>query len=119
VRQASIDDATDFGERECREKRDFLSNKNSRGEFADFHATRHTFITNLARAGVSPKEAHSLARHSDIRLTMEVHTHTDLAEKAAAVGRLPGPCLQYGSTNGSEIGNFGHSTTRQSTGSIP
>jgi len=57
--------------------------------FADFHANRHTFITNLAKGGVSPKVAQTLARHSDIRLTMNVYTHTDLAEKAVAISKLP------------------------------
>ena len=36
-----------------------------------FHALRHTFITNLARSGVHPKTAQSLARHSTITLTMD------------------------------------------------
>ena len=31
-----------------------------------FHSLRHTFITNLSRANVSPKVAQQLARHSDI-----------------------------------------------------
>ncbi|MCA9170990.1 MAG: tyrosine-type recombinase/integrase [Planctomycetales bacterium] len=58
-------------------------------KFADFHAARHTFITNLSRSGVYPKTAQDLARHSDIRLTMNVYSHTDLSEQAKAVGRLP------------------------------
>ena len=49
--------------------------KDHQGRYADLHANRHTFITNLARAGVSPKTAQTLARHSDIRLTMNVYTH--------------------------------------------
>ncbi len=72
-----------------RTQSDFLSYKNQSGLFADFHANRHTFITNLAKGGVSPKVAQTLARHSDIRLTMNVYTHTDLAEKVGAISRLP------------------------------
>ena len=44
------------------------------GRVVDFHALRKTFITNLSRAGVSPKLAQTLARHSDINLTMNTYT---------------------------------------------
>jgi len=43
---------------------------------ADFHSLRHSFITNLARAGVHPSDAMALARHSTITLTMNYYTHT-------------------------------------------
>ncbi len=43
---------------------------------ADFHSLRHSFITNLARAGVHPSDAMVLARHSTITLTMNFYTHT-------------------------------------------
>jgi integrase/recombinase XerD len=43
---------------------------------ADFHSLRHSFITNLARAGVHPSDAMALARHSTITLTMNFYTHT-------------------------------------------
>jgi integrase len=85
-----IKEATTEEEKKARMESDFLSYQNSAGQFADFHANRHTFITNLAKAGVSPKVTQLLARHSDIRLTMNVYTHSDIAEKAEAVGRLPG-----------------------------
>ena len=38
--------------------------ENTQGCVADFHALRHTFISNLARAGVHPRNAQALARHS-------------------------------------------------------
>jgi len=41
----------------------------------DFHSLRHSFITNLARQGVHPKDAQVLARHSTITLTMDYYTH--------------------------------------------
>ena len=47
----------------------------SDGRFLDFHALRHTYVTNLVRAGTHPKLAQMLARHSDIRLTMQFYTH--------------------------------------------
>lgn len=46
------------------------------GEVFDFHALRHTFITNLANFGVHPKDAQILARDSDIKLTMDYYTRT-------------------------------------------
>ncbi len=72
------------------EKSDFLRYKDSKGLYADFHAMRHTFIMNLCRANVSPKTAQALARHSDIRLTMNVYTHIDQQEQVAAIGMLAG-----------------------------
>ena len=59
------------------------------GRFADFHALRHTFITNLARSGVHPKVAQDLARHSDINLTMARYSHTLMEQRADAVAMLP------------------------------
>jgi len=63
------------------------------GRFADFHALRHTFLTNLTRAGVHPRTAQMLARHSTIVLTMSVYTHVDTKEAEAAVNSLPVPWL--------------------------
>ena len=52
-------------------------------------ALRKTFITNLSRAGVSPKTAQLLARHSDINLTMNTYTMLGVLDQAAAVEALP------------------------------
>ena len=57
--------------------------------FADFHALRHSYISLLGQSGIAPKLAQELARHSDIRLTMNVYTHTALYDRAAAVDSLP------------------------------
>ena len=59
------------------------------GRFADFHALRFTFITNLVKSGVSPKAAQSLARHSTIDLTMNVYTKLTLDDQASALASLP------------------------------
>ena len=59
------------------------------GRFADFHSLRHTFISNLARGGVHPKNAQALARHSKITLTMDHYTHTVLGDLARDVESLP------------------------------
>jgi len=61
----------------------------AQGKRADFHALRHTYCTNLARAGVSPWLAMKLMRHSDINLTTRVYTDAGKLPSREAVGRLP------------------------------
>lgn len=61
----------------------------ARKRVADFHALRHTFISNLARAGVHPRNAQALARHSTIDLTMNVYTHVEMGELASDLESLP------------------------------
>jgi len=68
---------------------DFLLYRDEKGKFADFHCLRHTFITNLGKAKVSPKMAQTLARHSDISLTMKIYTHVDQEEQIEAINLLP------------------------------
>jgi integrase/recombinase XerD len=91
ARAAWIEEARTDRERERREASDFLSYEDEAGLFADFHANRHTFITNLGRAGVSLAAAQKLARHSTPALTSNVYTHLELADKAAAIRCLPCP----------------------------
>ncbi len=59
------------------------------GLYADFHALRHTFITNMVKSGVNPKTAQSLARHSTIDLTMNVYTSLTVHDQASALASLP------------------------------
>ena len=66
-----------------------IAYKDATGRVADFHALRHTFVTNLARNGVAPKMTMDLARHSDIKLTMTRYSHTVLADRASALDALP------------------------------
>ncbi|MFO7858046.1 MAG: tyrosine-type recombinase/integrase [Ectothiorhodospiraceae bacterium] len=63
--------------------------EDNRGRVVDFHALRHTFISNLARAGVHPRNAQALARHSTIDLTMNVYTHVAMEDLACDVENLP------------------------------
>ena len=67
----------------------FLSYADAAGRVADFHALRHTFISNLASGGVHPKTAQSLARHSTITLTMDRYSHTLRGANAKALEALP------------------------------
>ena len=66
-----------------------IAYRDGAGLVADFHSLRHTFITNLARGGVHPKVAQSLARHSTITLTMDRYSHTLVGEHADALDVLP------------------------------
>jgi integrase len=59
------------------------------GKVLDFHGQRMTFISGLARAGVSPAKAQKLARHSDVNLTMRAYTHLQAEDLASAVEQLP------------------------------
>jgi integrase/recombinase XerD len=89
ARKKWIEEAKSKKEKSEREKTDFLKYRNDAGLFADFHSNRHTFITNLEKSGVSPRRAQSLARHSDIRLTMGVYTHINLDDQSSAIELLP------------------------------
>ena len=66
-----------------------IAKRDAQGRTVDVHSLRHTFATLLARNGVSPSVAQKLMRHSDIRLTMNLYTHLELADTAGAVAALP------------------------------
>ena len=89
ARKAWIEEAKTDGEKEKREDSDFLQYVDQEEVFADFHANRHTFISNLGRMGVPVQTAQKLARHSDPKLTTNIYTHVDAAAKAAAISSLP------------------------------
>ena len=59
------------------------------GRFANMHALRHSYGTLLSKAGVNPREAMELMRHTDMRLTMKVYTDPRIFNLAAAVEKLP------------------------------
>jgi Phage integrase family len=60
------------------------------GRQADFHALRHTFDTNLARAGIPERLRQALMRHKTLRLTNETYTDVRLLPTVEAIGMLPG-----------------------------
>ncbi len=76
-------------ERPEREQSKRLCYQDERGRYFDFHALRSQFVSSLARAGVHPKLAQQLARHSTINLTMGSYTHLDTADLAGALQALP------------------------------
>jgi site-specific recombinase XerD len=55
------------------------------GERVDFHALRHTYVTNLVASGMNPKTAMDLARHSDVNLTFARYAHVTTRQKADAL----------------------------------
>lgn len=59
------------------------------GRVLDFHSFRHTYCTRLARAGVTPKVAQTLARHSTVTLTLDRYARVELADSAGALAALP------------------------------
>jgi len=95
----------DVDELKRRAKTDFLRYKDAAGRVMDFHALRHTFITNLCAAGVHPKVAQALARHSTISLTMDRYTH--LSVDRAADGLMALPSLDAPKAEAAEIRKTG------------
>jgi integrase len=89
ARTAWIAAAGSQQERTERDSGTFLAYVDDAGRYADFHALRHTFISNLAAGGVHPKTAQRLARHSTITLTMDRYTHLRREDLAGALDTLP------------------------------
>ena len=91
ARDKWLDEAKTPEQEAERLRSDFLCYCDHAGLFADFHSFRHLFITSLERAGIRPKMAQTLARHSDIRLTLGVYTHVELHDQTVAIAALPAP----------------------------
>ncbi len=84
ARSAWLNHASDPADRAEREQSEFLRHDGSAGRI-DFHALRHSFGTGLALAGTPPKIAMDLMRHGTIGLTMDLYSHTVVADRAAAL----------------------------------
>ena len=54
-------------------------------------SSRHLLLTYPGRVGIRPMVAQKLARYADIRLTLVVYTHAELANQTAAIEVLLGP----------------------------
>jgi integrase len=85
IAEAGVDTA----ERQRRERSSFLCYRDEEGRVLDFHSTRHSYITMLAKSGAMPRMTQELARHSSIDLTMNHYTHLRLHDQAAAGEALP------------------------------
>jgi hypothetical protein len=71
------------------------------GRVFDFHSLRHQY---LADAGIHPRTAQELARHSSIDLTMKRYTHLAPRTIIGAVESIPEPGTTFGAPN---VGNRG------------
>ena len=60
-----------------------------RGRVVDVHSMRMTLATMLNKAGVAPRTAQEIMRHSDIRLTMATYTDAKLLNVSGALDLLP------------------------------
>lgn len=52
------------------------------------HVCRHTYCSNMARAGMNPKTLQYLMGHGDIGVTLNTYTHLGLEDAADELGRL-------------------------------
>ena len=76
-----------------------IPKRDARGRTVDIHALRHTFGTMLSAAGVKPRTAQEVMRHSTLDLTMNVYTDPALLDTAAAVESLPTFPISGGDSN--------------------
>ena len=52
------------------------------------HVCRHTYCSNMAKAGMNPKTLQYLMGHSDITVTLDTYTHLGLEDAAEEMKRL-------------------------------
>ena len=52
------------------------------------HVCRHTYCSNMAKAGMNPKTLQYLMEHSDITVTLNTYTHLGLEDAAEEMKRL-------------------------------
>ena len=76
-------------EQERRTESDFLKYQDAAGRYADFYATRHTYIRGIVAGGASVKTAQELARHSTPVLTIGRYSHARLHDLTGALEALP------------------------------
>jgi integrase len=90
ARKAWLDEVRhDPDELATRQESDFLRDESHDGARFDFHSLRVSFVTNLAKAGVSVQLAAKMARHSDANLTLRVYTKVTDGEAERACNMLP------------------------------
>lgn len=90
ARKAWLKSFQDARQRKEADQSDILTYRDAEGRYADFHALRHSYITMVGKAGVSPREHQDLARHSTYALTSR-YSHSRFYDLSAAVQSLPIP----------------------------
>lgn len=88
ARTAWIGRAANDGEREERQRSDFLADVNHAGEVATFYGLRHGHGTALAEAGVSMLNIAASMHHAS-KKTTERYLHADRRNVAQAIGHMP------------------------------
>ena len=83
-----------------------ITKKDSQGRVVDFHSLRHTFCTNLHRAGAPQREAMELMRLNDPRLTATTYTDASLLSLQSAVEKLAFPASQGASQKLVAVGHL-------------
>jgi len=73
------------------------------GRQLDFHALRYTLATNLSKAGVAPRVAMLMLRHSEIGLTMKTYTDETFLPLKAAIEAQPAHITLSTSTANSNV----------------
>ena len=58
------------------------------GKFADFHSTRHTFVSSVVRSGATIKEVQTLARHSKAEMTIGIYSHVGINDTRKVIDRM-------------------------------
>ena len=88
ARAAWLGEASTPEQRAERDSSDFLRAQTEAGAVV-FHGLRHTFGSDLARAGAPVKVAMDLMRLGDVNLSMRLYSRTLVGDRAAALGALP------------------------------
>ena len=52
------------------------------------HVCRHTYCTNMIKAGVNPKTVQVLMGHAGIEITMDIYAHLQLEDVVKEVNKL-------------------------------
>lgn len=73
---------------EARELQDCAREVRASGKKANPHKFRHSFVSNLYRAGVGVKDIQALARHENITTTLQVYAHVKTEDLEKAVDKI-------------------------------
>ncbi len=82
-------EAGTWAERRQRAASGFLRHTDSEGRQVDFHALRATYVTLLVKSGATVKQAQTLARHSDPKLTLNTYTTLGISDVTSALDAMP------------------------------
>ena len=88
ARDLYVSSAITEEEKSIREQDDFLKWKDKEGLFADLHALRTTFATNVSKVA-SPKQCQELLRHANFETSFKYYVKTNIPELTGAIGKLP------------------------------